>query len=290
MNDTSRSHLRFEVRNAGDVSALGLRPASARWLLVLAHGAGAGMNHPFMERLASELAAADMATFRYQFPYMERRSRVPDAPAVLTSTVGAAVRAAVVGFVFELWACGAGRAGERGEFLAIFAKEKGVQWIAPADVGAAHGGGPLKLEVPDETGFELEGLLGFDLEFDDGAGLIDGGEESFADRESITGIDEGGGFGMRDDSADERFRRYGATFGEEGEAEIAENFERIDPSFDGAGFVAEEAGFFADGSEKFPRTGGAGDFELCTRGGGVGVLPMRRNQKCFGRGCEKQSC
>jgi predicted alpha/beta-hydrolase family hydrolase len=62
--------------------------------LVLAHGAGAGMNHPFMERLASELAAADMATFRYQFPYMERRSRVPDAPAVLTSTVGAAVRAA----------------------------------------------------------------------------------------------------------------------------------------------------------------------------------------------------
>jgi predicted alpha/beta-hydrolase family hydrolase len=94
MNDTSRSHLRFEVRNAGDVSALGLRPASARWLLVLAHGAGAGMNHPFMERLASELAAADMATFRYQFPYMERRSRVPDAPAVLTSTVGAAVRAA----------------------------------------------------------------------------------------------------------------------------------------------------------------------------------------------------
>src|SRR4029077_7115374 len=106
-------------------------------------------------------------------------------------------------------------------------------------VGAPHGGGPRKLEVPDETGFELERLLAFDLEFDDGAGLIDGGEESFADRESITGIEEGGGFGMRDDSADERFCRYGATFGEDCEAEIAENFERIDPSFDGAGFVAE---------------------------------------------------
>jgi uncharacterized protein len=58
MNDTPRSHLRFEVRNAGEVSALGLRPANARWLLVMAHGAGAGMNHPFMERLAWELAAA----------------------------------------------------------------------------------------------------------------------------------------------------------------------------------------------------------------------------------------
>lgn len=76
------------------MSALLSRSTKARWLLVLAHGAGAGMSHPFMEMLADELASKGMATFRYQFPYMEERRRVPDAPAVLTATVVAAVRAA----------------------------------------------------------------------------------------------------------------------------------------------------------------------------------------------------
>ena len=86
--------LRFAVEGGGEVSALLSRPAKARWLLVLAHGAGAGMSHPFMARLADELAAVGVATLRYQFPYMEERRRVPDAPAVLTATVVAAVRAA----------------------------------------------------------------------------------------------------------------------------------------------------------------------------------------------------
>jgi uncharacterized protein len=86
--------LRFAVPGGGEVSALLLRPGKARWLLVLAHGAGAGMNHPFLATLAEELAGAGVATFRYQFPYMEQRRRVPDSPAVLTATVVAAVRAA----------------------------------------------------------------------------------------------------------------------------------------------------------------------------------------------------
>ena len=77
-----------------EVSALFSRPTNARHLLVLAHGAGAGMSHPFMENLADELAAAGVATLRYQFLYMEERRRVPDAPAVLTATVVAAVGAA----------------------------------------------------------------------------------------------------------------------------------------------------------------------------------------------------
>lgn|SRR5208283_2270678 len=87
-------HLRFAVDGASEVSALFLRPTSARHLLVLAHGAGAGMSHAFMENLAAELAAAGVATLRYQFPYMEDRRRVPDASPVLTATVVAAVRAA----------------------------------------------------------------------------------------------------------------------------------------------------------------------------------------------------
>src|SRR5216683_1374065 len=87
-------HLQLEVEGGGNVSVLLSRPAKARRLLVLAHGAGAGMGHPFMEKLAGELASVGVATLRYQFPYMEERRRVPDAPAVLTATVVAAVRAA----------------------------------------------------------------------------------------------------------------------------------------------------------------------------------------------------
>ena len=85
---------RIKVGDAGEVSALLMRPTKAQRLLVLAHGAGAGMHHPFMEALAAELAAAGVATLRYQFPYMEKRQRVPDRPAVLTATVRAAVHAA----------------------------------------------------------------------------------------------------------------------------------------------------------------------------------------------------
>ena len=86
--------LRFVVEGAGEVSALLTRPKDAQWLLLLAHGAGAGMTHPFMEKLSADLAAVGIATFRYQFPYMEQRRHVPDPPAVLIATVVSAVRAA----------------------------------------------------------------------------------------------------------------------------------------------------------------------------------------------------
>ena len=87
-------HLRFSIEGGREVSALLLTPAKPKQLLVLGHGAGAGMNHPFMEKLADELAAVNVATFRYQFPYMEEQRRAPDVPAVLTATVAAAVRTA----------------------------------------------------------------------------------------------------------------------------------------------------------------------------------------------------
>jgi predicted alpha/beta-hydrolase family hydrolase len=63
-------------------------------LFVLAHGAGAGMRHPFLESIAQALAAREVATFRYQFPYMEAKTRRPDPPAVAAATVRAAVKAA----------------------------------------------------------------------------------------------------------------------------------------------------------------------------------------------------
>lgn len=81
-------------RSSGDVSALVSLPEEARGLLVLAHGAGAGMTHPFLETLADRLGARGIASFRYQFPYMERGSRRPDPAPVLEATVRSAVEAA----------------------------------------------------------------------------------------------------------------------------------------------------------------------------------------------------
>jgi uncharacterized protein len=86
--------LRFSVAGNGEVSALLHRPPHASWLLVLAHGAGAGMTHPFMHKLEAELSGVGIATLRYQFPYMEQRRRAPDRPNVLTATVVAAVKTA----------------------------------------------------------------------------------------------------------------------------------------------------------------------------------------------------
>jgi predicted alpha/beta-hydrolase family hydrolase len=77
------------------VSALLERPADARWLLAFAHGAGAGIHHPFMESMAGALAGRGIATLRYQFPYMERGRRPPDPQPILLETVRAAVEHAV---------------------------------------------------------------------------------------------------------------------------------------------------------------------------------------------------
>jgi predicted alpha/beta-hydrolase family hydrolase len=86
--------MRFAIEDVGEVSAFFERPAEAHCLLLLAHGAGAGMNHPFMSALAAALAGQGVATFRYQFPYIEQRRRVPDPPKTLRATVAAAARAA----------------------------------------------------------------------------------------------------------------------------------------------------------------------------------------------------
>jgi uncharacterized protein len=83
--------LTLRVADALQVSALLQLPSGAQSCLVLAHGAGAGMQHPFMAAVATELGARGIATLRYQFPYMERRSRRPDPPELCHATVHAAV-------------------------------------------------------------------------------------------------------------------------------------------------------------------------------------------------------
>jgi predicted alpha/beta-hydrolase family hydrolase len=83
--------LRIHIDAAQSVSALLLRPPDAEACYVFAHGAGAGMTHPFMAAVADGLAARRIATLRYQFPYMEKGTKRPDRPAVAQATVRAAV-------------------------------------------------------------------------------------------------------------------------------------------------------------------------------------------------------
>jgi predicted alpha/beta-hydrolase family hydrolase len=81
----------FAVGDAQRVSALLQAPTGSRACYVLAHGAGAGMAHPFMTAIANELAARGIATLRYQFPYMESGSKRPDPPKIAHAAVRAAV-------------------------------------------------------------------------------------------------------------------------------------------------------------------------------------------------------
>jgi hypothetical protein len=82
------------VDNTHRVSGLLQAPPEARACYVMAHGAGAGMAHPFMGTIANELAERGIATLRYQFPYMEQGSKRPDSPKLAQATVRAAVAAA----------------------------------------------------------------------------------------------------------------------------------------------------------------------------------------------------
>lgn len=85
------AELTIAVDASRRVSALLCAPRDARACYVLAHGAGAGMRHPFLAAIADALAARGIATLRYQFPYMEQGSKRPDVPAVAHATVRAAV-------------------------------------------------------------------------------------------------------------------------------------------------------------------------------------------------------
>jgi uncharacterized protein len=77
----------------GEVSALFVRPGNASHLLVLGHGASTNMRHATLQTIADRMAEAGIATFRYNFPYMEH-GRGRDSREVCTATVRAAVAVA----------------------------------------------------------------------------------------------------------------------------------------------------------------------------------------------------
>src|SRR5262245_25729418 len=88
---TDAKPVTITIDDATRVSGLLQAPKDARACYVLAHGAGAGMKHPFMAAVASELAERGIATLRYQFAYMEKGTKRPDPPRLAHAAVRAAV-------------------------------------------------------------------------------------------------------------------------------------------------------------------------------------------------------
>lgn len=86
--------LKLDIERIGAVSAILTQPDNARACYVLAHGAGADMRHLFMEKVAAGLADRGIATFRFNFPYMEKKQGRPDQPAVAHAAIRAAVEQA----------------------------------------------------------------------------------------------------------------------------------------------------------------------------------------------------
>jgi uncharacterized protein len=150
-------HVSIAVSAQTTVSARLQRPSAARACYVLAHGAGAGMKHPAMRAIASGLGARQIATLRYQFPYMERGSRRPDPPPLCHATVRAAVaRAAQLAPALPLFAGGrsfGGRMTSQAQALEPLPGVRGLAFFAfplhpagrPADSRAAH---LLEIDIP----------------------------------------------------------------------------------------------------------------------------------------------
>src|SRR5215471_7124922 len=91
MHSISPQSITISIEDTQSVSGLLQLPQNGRACYVLAHGAGAGMTHPFMTAIADGLAERGVGTLRYQFPYIEKGSRRPDPPKLAQATVRAAV-------------------------------------------------------------------------------------------------------------------------------------------------------------------------------------------------------
>ena len=115
----------------GNVSGKIMAAQKAKYIVVLAHGAGAGMDHPFMMALALELEKLGVTTIRYNFPFMENKKGRPDSPAVATATVAAVVRKAQTLFPkVPLFVSGKSFGGRMTSHWVSAEKPEGVKGIA----------------------------------------------------------------------------------------------------------------------------------------------------------------
>jgi predicted alpha/beta-hydrolase family hydrolase len=141
----------------GEVSAEVFEPGDQRKFLVLAHGAGAGMKHPFMTTLSKELAMLGVGTLRFNFPFTENRKKRPDFPVVAEKTIEAAIGTAKQLYPdVELYAGGKSFGGRMTSQLFARKKIEDVRGIAffgfplhPAGKPAVDRAGHLpKVEIP----------------------------------------------------------------------------------------------------------------------------------------------
>lgn len=86
--------LKLDIERIGAVSAILTQPDKARACYVLAHGAGTDMRHASMDKIAEGLSERGIATFRFNFPYMENKQGRPDQPAVAHAAIRAAIEEA----------------------------------------------------------------------------------------------------------------------------------------------------------------------------------------------------
>lgn len=149
--------LKIRVSDNTTVSGLLVRPDDADCLFVFGHGAGAGMEHPFMEELAQTLAGRRVATLRYNFPYIEAGRRRPDFPNRLLATVRAAVgRAADLAPDLPLIAGGKSMGGRMTSTAAStrpLPSVRGLAFVgfplhAPAKPGSERGEHLLDVDLP----------------------------------------------------------------------------------------------------------------------------------------------
>jgi predicted alpha/beta-hydrolase family hydrolase len=130
MKGAATQDFKFEVEGAGSVSARLVMPQRAQACFVFAHGAGAGMSHKFMETAATGLGERGIASLRYQFPYMERRSGRPDSPAIAHAAVRAAVAQAARRCELPLLAGGKSFGGRMTSQAQALAPLPGVRGLA----------------------------------------------------------------------------------------------------------------------------------------------------------------
>jgi uncharacterized protein len=89
MSEMKIEKLKIQVSDSiGSVTAESLVPSTIKAVMTLAHGAGAGMDHPFMKKLAKALAEVNIGTVRFNFAYIEKGKKMPDPPAIAEKTVG----------------------------------------------------------------------------------------------------------------------------------------------------------------------------------------------------------
>ncbi|MFN3839899.1 MAG: alpha/beta family hydrolase [Cyclobacteriaceae bacterium] len=99
MDSLCERHASFLIPEAAcRVSCIVTSPPKPNAVIVLAHGAGAGIQHPFMKQIAEELYAQRMVTIRYNFPFMENKKRRPDGPVVAMAAVRSAIDFAITQF------------------------------------------------------------------------------------------------------------------------------------------------------------------------------------------------